>query len=408
MVMNDEKIPIEKYKALTGELNTELNNILRYWISNAVDSINGGFVGEIDNNNALRPGAAKGLVLNSRILWAFSAAAGIRKEPEWVQLAQRAYLYIRDHFIDRQYGGAYWSVTAEGDKLDGKKQTYGIAFCIYGLSEYVKLTFDKEALELARQLYLYLEKFAVDKEGKGYIEAFTESWESVADLRLSDKDENTPKTTNTHLHVAEAYAALYEVWPDGRLSARIKEVLAIFDQKIIDKQTWRLKLFFDREWGGEVSVYSLGHDIEAAWLLQHCASVLDDEVYLERFKKLAIKMSEVVLEGVDKDGALCYEMDAVSGKLNKEKHWWVQAEAMVGFLNAYQLTNNPLYFRYLLNTWAFIREHIIDRQYGEWFWGVTEAYQIMDEPKVGFWKCPYHNARACIETIKRMRKLVLK
>ncbi|GAB3412813.1 AGE family epimerase/isomerase [Niabella aquatica] len=406
--MDDEQIRIEKCEVLAREMDAELGHILRYWISNAVDDRNGGFLGEIDNNNNPRPGAAKGLVLNSRILWAFSAAAGLRKDQQLVQLARRAYRYIRDHFIDRQYGGAYWSVTSRGEKLDGKKQTYGIAFCIYGLSEYVKLTSDKEALELARQLYVHLERHTADKEGKGYIEAFTESWQPVEDLRLSDKDENMPKTTNTHLHVVEAYAALYEVWPDGNLSGKIKDLLDIFDQKIIDKQTWHLKLFFNKEWGPAVSGYSFGHDIEAAWLLQHCAAALDDKMYLERFEQLAIKMSEATLRWVDKDGALYYEMDGVSGSVNKEKHWWVQAEAMVGFLNAYQLTNDPLYVQYLLHTWNFIRVHIIDRKYGEWFWGVKEDYTKMDEPKLGFWKCPYHNARACLEIIKRVRKPVLK
>ncbi len=381
----------------------ELYSILQYWTDNTVDDINGGFVGEIDAQENRITQAEKGLVLNSRILWSFSAAALAYPNDEWEKMAGRAFRYIADHFMDRTYGGAYWSLDAGGFKKNGKKQTYGIAFCIYGLSEYVKLSADKEALDIAKELFLVLEENARDPLYGGYVEALTEDWKKLGDVRLSGKDDNAPKTTNTHLHVVEAYANLYEVWPDEKLAAAVRHILLLFSGHIIDKETGHLRLFFSNDWRPAGNKVSFGHDIEASWLLLHCARVLDDEKIKDKFKKLAIAVARATLPWMDNEGALWYEKDISNGDINKEKHWWVQAEAMVGFYNAYQLTDDKRYLQLVKGLWQFIQDHLVDQNMGEWYWGMREDNQRMNEPKAGFWKCPYHNTRACLELITRIK-----
>ena len=389
--------------ALIEDLEQELNRILQYWIDYTIDEENGGFIGEIDTQEHVIPNAQKGLVLNSRILWSFSSAALKYPNPDWEMMADRAFHYVASHFVDRTYGGAYWALNADGTIADGKKQTYGIAFCIYGLSEYVKLTNSEEALLLAKQLYEAIEAHCIDPVYKGYFEAFAEDWELLSDVRLSDKDENTPKTTNTHLHVVEAYANLYQVWPDTKLADRIRNILLLFNDHIIDKDTGHLKLFFTNEWQSTLNEFSFGHDIETAWLLQHCASVLNDSVYRERFEQLAILMTKFTTHWLDDDGSLYYEINVDTGVVNKEKHWWVQAEASIGLFNAWQLTGNYLYLKLFERNWVFIETFIVDKKHGEWYWGVTVDNELMKQPKVGFWKCPYHNTRACLELLKRLQ-----
>lgn len=386
------------------ELQGELQSILHYWLQYTVDETNDGFYGSVSNGNMPDTTAPKGLVLNSRILWAFAAAAAHEYNQQYAATADRAFHYIHKYFIDTNYGGAYWSVDAAGEPLDTKKQVYGIAFCIYGLSEYVKLTHNDKALQLAIDLYKIIETHARDIAGEGYIEAFQQDWSAIEDLRLSDKDSNTPKTTNTHLHIIEAYANLYEVWPDEKLRQDIKNLLTIFDKFIIDKNTHHLKLFFTREWQSQTGTYSFGHDIETAWLLQHCANVIQSSVYTQYFKGLAVKIAQTTLNWVDKDGALWYELDISSKVVNRQKHWWVQAEAMVGFYNAYQLTGNKLYRQLCMRNWQFIQQYLIDTEKGEWFWGIDERGGLLNEPKAGFWKCPYHNVRACLQLIGRVQQ----
>ncbi len=389
---------------LVKSLETELHSILQYWLKFTIDEHNGGFYGSVDNDNFPDILAPKGLVLNSRILWAFSAAAVYEFNQQYKEAADSAYNYIQQYFIDVTHGGAYWSVDANGKPLDTKKQVYGIAFCIYGLSEYVKLTQNPDALQLAIDLYNSIEQHAKDKKGEGYVEAFQQDWSPIDDLRLSDKDSNTPKTTNTHLHIVEAYANLYEVWPNDVLRDNIKNLLTIFDTHIIDKNTFHLKLFFTNEWQSQTTTYSFGHDIETAWLLQHCATVIKSSVYEQYFKTLAVKMAQVTQNWVDKDGALWYELDISSKTINKQKHWWVQAEAMIGFYNAYQLSGNKWFWQLSVQNWQFIQQHLIDEQHGEWYWGVEENGELLNEPKAGFWKCPYHNVRACLQLITRLQQ----
>jgi mannobiose 2-epimerase len=385
------------------EASEELTSILHYWMQHAVDNINGGFVGKGDNDNNADYTAPKGSVLNARILWALSAAYNQYKNKNYLDTATRAFEYIEKHFFDKEFGGVFWTVDAKGNMFNAKKQIYAQAFCIYGLSEYYAASQNKQALNTALQLFESIEEYSYDALMKGYLEAFTREWGEPDDLRLSEKDANEKKTMNTHLHIAEAYANLYKVHPSSLLKNKITELLELFDRYFIDKKTHHLKLFFDEAWKEKSSVISYGHDIEVAWLLQRCAEIIEDENRIQVFKHHAVKMADAAAEGLDKDGGIWYGFVLLNETLTKEKHWWVQAEAMVGFFNAYQITDDEKYLQYAINNWQFIKEHIIDKKRGEWFWGIKSDYSVMhNEDKIGLWKCPYHNSRACLEIINRI------
>lgn len=386
------------------ELVEEWQSILSWWSAHMVDVQHGGFYGSISAENIPDPAAPKGIVLNSRILWTFSAAYAETKDPLHLALATRAFDYILHYFIDRRYGGVYWSVDSEGGMLEDRKQVYGLAFGIYGLAEYYKAAGSEAALAAARQLFEQIEEHSRDKEKGGYIEAFTRQWEPLTDLRLSDKDDNEPKTMNTHLHIIEAYANLYQVWPDDKLRHRISDLLGIFDRHMIGHNDHHLHLFMDDDWQVKSSLQSFGHDIEAAWLLQECAVVIHSE-HTGRFKELAIRLADAAAEGLDKDGGLWYEYEPKEDHWIREKHSWPQAEAMVGFFNAWQLTGDERYLQRSWQSWDFVKRCIRDTANGEWYWGVYAGYTVMKKEKAGFWKCPYHNSRACMEISKRIAHL---
>lgn len=393
----------QELELLQKELEEELQNILRYWMHTAVDNRHGGFLGSVDHHNNPVSGAPKGIVLNARILWTFSAAYRHTKDTALLHIAERAFAYIIHHFNDEVYGGVYWSVDENGIMSEGRKQVYGLAFCIYGCSAYAAAGNNTAALDYAIQLYKLVEQYSYDPVNNGYIEAFTREWAPLEDVRLSAKDVNAKKTMNTHLHIIEAYAALYRVWPDDILRGRIENLLSLIDTYFINHTTHHLRLFFDEHWNEQIDVISFGHDIEAAWLLLQCAEIINSIQWINKYRKHAVQLVHAAMRGLDTDGGLWYEYDKDNNQLVKEKHWWPQAEAMIGFFNAYQLTNDRTYLDYTLKSWTFIKSYLLDKQHGEWFWGVNEDYSIMSgKDKIGFWKCPYHNARACMELIRRI------
>jgi len=392
------------WQDLPAEIEAELHRMLGFWQEFAVDTVHGGFVGRIGQDNQKYPMDPKGAVLNARILWSFSAAYQHTKNPDHLSLASRAFDYIRTFFTDPEFGGLYWSVDFQGNMLDSRKQVYAQAFGIYGMSEYYRATKNETALELALHWYGLVEKFSRDPLRGGYIDAFARDWSFLEDKRLSAKDENASKTMNTHLHIVEAYANLYEVWPSKNLKTSIIHLLQLFDEKIINHLNHHLGLFFTDDWEMDADIISYGHDIEAAWLLQSCAESIHDIASIQTARRNAEAITIAAMEGLDEDGGLWYELNNKTGKKIFEKHWWPQAEALIGFCNAWQLTGTALYKKALINNWRFIQHYILDISQGEWFWGVDrEGKKMVDQDKVGIWKCPYHNTRACLELLSRLK-----
>ncbi len=386
-------------KELSRELEKTLHdNILNFWLSRTVDTVNGGFIGRIDGNDNADADSPKGAIMYGRILWTFSAAYRTSGREEYLEAAERAYDYILKHFIDNEFGGVYWSLTAEGQPLDTKKQYYAIAFVIYGLSEYNRATGNKEALELAVRLFHDIEDHSYDSVNNGYEEASTREWADLGDVRLSLKDANEKKTMNTHLHILEAYTNLVRVCDDSLLRSQTANLLEIFLEKIYKPETGHLGLFFDDEWNEKsVGEFSYGHDIEASWLLLETAKVLGDEELYDRTLKTCRRIAEASFEGYMEDGSMIYELH--EGELVTERHWWVQAETLIGLVYLYKFHGVDTTDK-IAKTWKYMDENIIDHENGEWWWSRMPDGSInRKDDKAGFWKCPYHNGRMCMEIL---------
>ncbi len=378
-------------------------NILRFWLDKMQDQERGGFYGRIDGHGQLHADAEKGAILNARILWAFSAAYRVLGNREYLEAAQRARQYLVEHFIDPVYGGVYWSVDCEGRPLDTKKQFYAIGFALYGLSEFVRATGDSEALEQAIALYRCIEEHALDHEYNGYIEAMTRDWQPIADMRLSELDANYPKSQNTHLHIIEPYTNLYRVWKSAELEASLRNLIDIFTDRILNPATHHLDLFFDMDWKrGVGALESYGHDIECSWLIHEAALVLGDADVLKKVEPVVRMVAQASEKGLNADGSMVHEANLDTGYVDSDLHWWVQAEAVVGFFNLWQHFNDEAALEKANRCWQYIKDNLIDYGNGEWYWSRHKDGSLnLDDDKAGFWKCPYHNSRMCLEIMER-------
>jgi mannobiose 2-epimerase len=396
-----------KLELLKSEVKKELvNNILPFWMTKMIDSGDGGFYGRIDGSGRVFNDADKGCVLNARILWTFSSAFRILKNPEYLKTAERSKDYLLDHFFDKEFGGVFWLLDHKGQIKDGKKQIYAQAFAIYGLTEYYRITNDSACLGKAIELFRLIEKYSYDNKLDGYFEAFSREWGTLDDLRLSAKDANEKKTMNTHLHVLEAYTNLYRIWKDDLLKKQLYKLIGVFIDRIVNSQTFNLNMFFDEEWNDKTDLISYGHNIESSWLIYEAALVLGDNTVISKVKKICIGIAEAAKDGLMADGSMIYENFFKSGHLDYDRHWWVQAETVIGYLNAYTLSGNEEYLVLSLAAWKFISDHMVDRKNGEWYWCVDKNLQPnLKEDKAGFWKCPYHDSRMCLEIIERQNNI---
>ncbi|MBN2812847.1 MAG: AGE family epimerase/isomerase [Bacteroidales bacterium] len=388
---------------MKDEMRDELTrNILPFWMHKTIDSESGGFVGQIDGRGNVVKGAPKGGVLNARILWTFSAAFNTLSDPACMNMANYSMNYSLNHFFDNEYEGTYWKIGYNGNPTDTKKQIYSQAFFIYALSEYFKATGDEQSLIKAIDLFRLIEEKSFDNRLNGYFEAYSRDWQLLDDLRLSDKDANEKKTTNTHLHILEAYTNLYRVWKDKQLEEKLMNLTNLFLDRIIDPVSHHLLLFFDEEWHSRSKLISYGHDIEASWLVYEAATALNNKQLIAKAKDSCTLLAKASLEGLQPDGSLIYERDDSEGIFDTDRHWWPQAETVVGLVNLYGMTADETWLKQAAQCWDYISNNLIDKENGEWYWSIRNGKPNLGEDKAGFWKCPYHNARACLEIIKRL------
>lgn len=391
-------------KTLRQEAEAELHQILHWWQMHMTDTEHGGFYGQIDGRGKLHPQTDKGLILNARILWTFSAAARMTSDLTYTETAHRAFHYLTEHFWDELNGGVYWSVDFTGAPSQTKKQVYAQVFAIYALSEYYLLTSETESLRLATEIFHVLENHAIDPIQNGYMEAFTDNWVLLDDLRLSDQDANESKTQNTHLHVLEAYTKLCQANPSEPILKALRNLVSLFLDHFIDPQTHHIHLFFDENWKLKSDIISFGHDIEASWLLWEAAKALNDPALMNQLKPVCLNIADAtLLEAIDHEGAVMNERHVGQNYLDKDRIWWVQAEALVGFWNAWQLSGQIKYKEAAMRIWVFIQHWQRDIIEGEWHWAISaEGIANPAKDKAGFWKCPYHNGRAMMEILQRL------
>ena len=389
-------------QALASQLKKELtSDVLPYWMEKVCGN-EPLFIGQIDGQEKTNTDASVGNIMTARILWTFASAYRLLGKNEYLETALKAKKILLEQFYDSEFGGTFWAINPDGSPLDTKKQIYAIAFTIYGLAELNRATGDAQALEYAIKLFNSIEEHSFDTEKDGYFEAFTREWAPIEDMRLSDKDANESKTMNTHLHVLEAYTCLYRIWRNPLLKKQLRGLIDIFENHILGSDG-HLRLFFDEDWNCSYDTVSYGHDIEASWLIHEAALVLGDEAVLERIEKLVPAIAAAAGEGFDPKEGMIYEK--TSDEVDRDRHWWVQAETVVGYFNLWDYFGIQEGIENALMCWEFIKGNLIDKENGEWFWSVRADGSInREDDKAGFWKCPYHNGRMCMEIIERLRQ----
>lgn len=387
-------------KALVQEIRAELtDHIIPFW-RGLRDDVQGGYVGWVDYDLTRRPEAVKGCILNSRILWFFSEANLTLGDPALLDDARHAYEMLK-RMTDDQHGGVYWALNADGSVADGTKHTYNQAFAVYALSAYYRASGDREALDRARALFDVIETRC--RDDGGYLEAFTADWKPESNEKLSENGVMAGRTMNTLLHVMEGYTGLYEADPDPRVRERLYFIMDVLENHIWNPEKRRQEVFFDMDYRSLIDLHSFGHDIETSWLADHTLDVLDDTALTARIRPLLLAMADNTYHLAFTDHGFMNECER--GVTETSRIWWVQAEAVLGFLNAWQRTGEQRYADAVRTQWTYIRDHLVDkRPGGEWFWKLDEHDTPSHQPIVEPWKCPYHNGRMAMEVIRRLRE----
>ena len=401
---SDNPIPDESLPdSLIDEFRQELHAIAGWWIKHSLDEFRGGFYGEIDSSSVPCPDANKGIVLNSRLLWFFSELARTSGKTEHRNVANRAFEYLQKHFLDHEQGGYFWELDCHGQIVRDRKQVYAQAFCIYALVSYFRLTQDQSVLGQAMDLFRIVETQCIDPVQGGYIEAFSRSWGVIDDLRLSELDRNFPKTMNTHLHLLEAYTTLHVVVGSPETAAALQGCVMLFENRMLDPISLHLRMFLDENWTDHSQEISYGHEIEFSWLICEACEALGQDSLTDRIEPLAVRIATQVLQNATGTEGEVFEMHELGKPIDRESVWWVQAESLVGYLNAYQISSNPQFVSAFRRVWEFILNHHKRTPDSEWSWSPGSTSSADARYLAGFWKGPYHNGRAMLEILRRFR-----
>ena len=385
-------------KTLISEVRRELtDHILPFWMS-LRDEERGGYIGQVEFDLTRKPDAPRGGILNSRILWFFSECYLTLGDPKLLEEAHHAYEMLC-RMMDREHGGVYWALNADGTVFDGTKHTYNQAFAIYALSAYARASGKKEALEQALSLFETVEARCFD--GAGYLEAFTVDWQPAGNEKLGGSGLQAKRTMNTLLHVLEGYTGLYEASQNEKVREKLLFILNLWAEKFYNPEKHRQEVFFDLDYNSLLDMHSFGHDIETSWLADHTLEVLGDEDLTARIRPLLLSLADCTMKAAFTDHGFANEGEG--DRVDATRIWWVQAEALMGFLNAWQKTGEQRYWDAVNCQWEYIKNVLADPRPGsEWYGYLREDGTPIEHPVVEPWKCPYHNGRMCLEVLRRL------
>lgn len=374
--------------------------IVPFW-NRLRDDENGGFYGFMDNDLNVDKTADKGVILTSRILWFYSSCYRTLGDEYLLDNARHAYEFLKK-CVDTVNGGVWWTMTYDGKPSDTMKHTYNQAFAIYALSSYYLASRDKTALDLALELFHTVENKC--RDDVAYLEAMSADWKVVPNDALSENGLMADKTMNTVLHLIEAYTVLLEACENGE-SANIEErlmfLLQITEDKIFNSGQHRLRVFFDRELNEIGDIHSYGHDIEASWLIDRACEVIGERRFMAKWRFIDLRIAENIYNIAFENGAVNNERE--NDKIDKKRVWWVQAESVVGFVNAYQQGGDKKFLDAADRVFEWIETKQVDKRENSEWWGEVDfdGKPMQTVNMVNPWKCPYHNGRMCIEVINR-------
>lgn len=374
--------------------------ILPFW-NKLRDDENGGFYGFMDNDLQVNKTADKGVILTSRILWFYSSCYRVLNDDYLLDNAKHAYEFLKK-CVDTENGGVWWMMTYDGKPSDTMKHTYNQAFAIYALSTYFLASGDRAALDLALELFHTVEDKC--RDDIAYLEAMSADWKVIPNDALSENGLMADKTMNTVLHLIEAYTVLLEAC-DSSESARIEEcllfLLRITEEKIFNSDKNCLRVFFDRELNEIGDIHSYGHDIEASWLIDRACKVIGERRFMAKWRFIDLRIAENIYNIAFENGAVNNERE--NDKIDKKRVWWVQAESVVGFVNAFQQSGDKKFLDAADTVFDWIETKQTDKRDGSEWWGEVgyNGEPMRTVNMVNPWKCPYHNGRMCIEAITR-------
>lgn len=377
------------------------NQLIPFW-NRLKDDTYGGFYGLVTQDLTVDTESSKGVILNSRILWFYSKAYITLGDYTLLQMADHAYQFLAEHCYDNRFGGIYWSLQYDGTPEDTTKHTYNQAFAIYALSIYYQAGHKKEALALAYTLYDLIEEKCRDEDG--YLEAFHQDFTPASNEKLSENGVMAERTMNTLLHVMEAYTELYRADASPKVKNNLCQILQLFYEKVYNPDKKILDVFFDRDYRTLIDLESFGHDIEASWLIDRTCDVLGDADWHTKMSEITAALAEATYKHAYDTSFHALNNERENTTVDRQKIWWVQAESVIGFYNAYE--NHPECQEYQTvseDIWKFICQHVIDTNSGEWFESLdADGNPNREQALVHPWKCPYHNGRMCMEMMERL------
>jgi mannobiose 2-epimerase len=398
---------------LRDEIEQSLRKgILEAWFPRALDRENGGFLCDFDYQWKPAGQQPKTIVFQSRLTWLASRAmTRYTDDPRYREAAAHGFAFLRGPMWDKEFGGWFWRLDRAG-RIDaqwkGVKHAYGIGFGIYACAAYHRATGDVAALQLAKDGFAWLERYGHDAESGGYHEYFSRDGALIFDFSSnplsSERDAIGTqvgfKSMNTHIHLLEAFTALYEVWPDEAVKGRLRELLAIVRDKIVSPRG-AMHQFFNPQWKPVPDLDSFGHDVEAAYLLLEAADV--SGVQNTRTASVAKALIDHALDiGWDQKNGGLFEAGGTFGPVHdKRKSWWVQAEVLNALLRMSQLhPRDPRnYHKLFERQWEYMKKNVIDAEHGEWYADALDAGGNPKANKASEWKAGYHGGRAMMNAV---------